>query len=113
MEWLQTQFGSTKNLANSHIEDNNSMRQVFKDLERDSIQINERIYSGAMDGSDIVIGALTQTFLEICHDAAPLSEAEALRIARSLLLHCNRTQSGGDTYQMIDFLYANPRLVRP
>jgi hypothetical protein len=48
---------------------------------------------------------------EHCHrelDARPfeLSEAHALACARDLLVMCNRTQSGGDTYFCIDALLA-------
>ncbi|RHY31828.1 hypothetical protein DYB32_008258 [Aphanomyces invadans] len=88
------------------------MDQVFKDLERDKVKINNRVFSGA-DGSECVLGALTRVFIQVQgqHDVQnDLTEAEALSIVRSLLLSCNRTQSGGDTYEAVEFLYHNPTL---
>ncbi|CAK4096070.1 unnamed protein product [Aphanomyces euteiches] len=88
------------------------MDQVFKDLERDKLRINNHVFSGA-DGSESLLGALTSVFMEIQgqnDQDKELSEAQALCIARSLLLSCNRTQSGGDTYEAVDFLYHNPTL---
>ncbi|RHY66838.1 hypothetical protein DYB38_006741 [Aphanomyces astaci] len=90
------------------------MDQVFKDLERDKVKINSRVFSGA-DGSECVLGALTRVFMQVqsqhdVEDQKELTEAQALAIVRSLLLSCNRTQSGGDTYEAVEFLYHNPSL---
>ncbi|OQR85597.1 hypothetical protein ACHHYP_11648 [Achlya hypogyna] len=83
------------------------MAQVFKDLGRDKVQINHVVYSGA-DGTESVVGALVRAVMDVCTE---LSEADALGVVRSILLASNRTQSGGDTYETVDFLFHNAALV--
>ncbi|KAF0697906.1 Aste57867_11438 [Aphanomyces stellatus] len=107
VEWIHRQEAAAR-----HPRSRCGMDQVFKDLERDKVKINNRVLSGA-EGSECVLGALTRVFMQVQaqHDEhKDLSEAQALCIVRSLLLSCNRTQSGGDTYEAVEFLYHNPAL---
>ncbi|EQC32293.1 hypothetical protein SDRG_10040 [Saprolegnia diclina VS20] len=102
VEWVHSQLQQTR----QHLGES-GMDQVFKDLGRDRVSINGRVYSGA-DGTESVVGALAQAFMDVCDD---LTEALALDVVRSVLLSCNRTQSGGDTYETVDYLYHNASLV--
>ncbi|OQR91832.1 hypothetical protein THRCLA_22433 [Thraustotheca clavata] len=104
VEWVHQQADSRNHIRCG-------MDQVFKDLGRDKVKINSRVYSGA-DGTECVIGALASAFMDVHNDQDEiLSEAQALGIVRSILLSCNRTQSGGDTYETVDFLYHNESLI--
>mmetsp|Transcript_5604 Transcript_5604/g.12768 ORF Transcript_5604/g.12768 Transcript_5604/m.12768 type:complete len:310 (-) Transcript_5604:2834-3763(-) len=78
-------------------------------MSRDRIAINGVQLSGE-HGPETIVGTLVRRILE-CTAFAPngtqlhrLSEMSALIAARDVLLACNRTQSGGDTYMCVDAL---------
>jgi hypothetical protein len=120
--------------------------QAWKDLFRDSININGDIVSGGIEGPEAMIGALVRHILLqvqvmrekwVSYHAAAVSnttdtttssseqdarferarmlattysdldEGQALSIARDVLLSCNRTESGGDTYYCVQSLLCN------
>jgi len=104
--------------------------QVWKDLQRDSIKVNGDIISGE-HGPEAMIGAIVRHIFDkvqtirskisasLCdgtilslHDSKndynfDLTEAQVMACARDLLILCNRTQSGGDTYFCVDSLLCN------
>lgn len=128
--------------------------QAWKDLFRDTININGDIVNGGVDGPEAMIGALVRHILLQVHHMrekwvsyqdigvgggsnvfssastsgastqseqearferarmmastyADLDEGQALSIARDILLSCNRTESGGDTYYCTQSLLCN------
>ena len=122
--------------------------QAWKDLFRDSTNINGDIVNGGVEGPEAMIGALVRHILlqvQIMREKwvssydfesnnntssslsntlscqgiafeksrilastyADLDEGQALSIARDVLLSCNRTESGGDTYCCIKSLLCN------
>lgn len=99
--------------------------QLWKDMARDSITINGELYKGdAGHGPERIVGGLTRCI--VSHDrSAPqnassgaayrrkfgITEAQAVSYARDVLLACNRTRSGGDSYYCVDHLCSNPDLV--
>lgn len=94
--------------------------QVWKDLDRDVICVNGDIITGDK-GPAAMIGAIVRHVLEqaerIRADLAgtgekfDLNEGHALSCVRDVLLACNRTESGGDTYLCVSTLLSNPDLV--
>lgn len=113
------------------------MYQAWKDLHRDVITVNGEVISGAVGGPEDMIGTLVRKILEHVQcmrekyvssvgppvatssteyigkmrkrqaTYADLDEGQALSCARDVLLSCNRTQSGGDTYYTIESLLVN------
>jgi hypothetical protein len=126
MEWVIRQR------KQEHREGKNSQSQVFKDMRRDMVEINGVIYKGA-EGAESIIGALTRCLLNLSSsertgaakpmargeapvvnsdwESHPLTEAEALGFAWEVLVACNRTQSGGDSYDALELLLGNRDLV--
>jgi len=104
--------------------------QVWKDLQRDTIRVNGDIISGE-NGPEAMIGSIVRHIFDkvqtikakisasLCEgilngssDTAndysfDLTEAQVMACARDLLIFCNRTQSGGDTYFCVDSLLCN------
>lgn len=104
--------------------------QVWKDLQRDSIRVNGDTISGE-HGPEAMIGAIVrhifdkvqtirskisaslcegkiQSLFDAKNDYSfDLTEAQVMACARDLLILCNRTQSGGDTYFCVDSLLCN------
>ena len=99
--------------------------QLWKDMLRDSVSINGDIYKGdGGHGPERIIGALARCIL--CFDKSAIqnvnatrafrkkfciTEAQAVSYARDVLLACNRTRSGGDSYYCMDTLCSNQELV--
>jgi hypothetical protein len=123
--------------------------QAWKDLFRDTININGDIINGGVEGPEAMIGSLVRHILlqvqkmrenwvsyrqqididdnidtsrmsnrseqEVSFERArmlastyaDLDEGQALSIARDVLLSCNRTESGGDTYYCVQALLCN------
>ena len=103
--------------------------QLWKDLLRDSVSINNVIYKGdAGHGPERIIGALSRCILEFdstfdnittlhhldsIHkkNKSRISPKQAVIYARDILLACNRTRSGGDSYYCVDNLCSNSALM--
>ena len=99
--------------------------QLWKDMLRDSVSINGDIYKGdGGHGPERIIGALTRCILRFDKSATQnvnatrayrkkfcITEAQAVSYARDVLLACNRTRSGGDSYYCMDTLCNNQELV--
>lgn len=96
--------------------------QVWKDLRRDSLRVNGELIKGAeQTGTEGMVGAVVRHIAdqvklvqkkqhkakkagEFVGNPFVLSEAQMVQSARDLLILCNRTQSGGDTYFSVDHL---------
>lgn len=94
-----------------------SLDQLWKDLLRDSVCINNETFRGdEINGPERIMGALTRRLLsvgssETSGSRSDLRESEALVYARDLLLAGNRTRSGGDSYYAVNTLFGNQDLV--
>ena len=95
-----------------------SVDQLWKDLLRDSVEINGCIITA---GPDRILGALTQQILlsdalfrgksKSHRKTCAITEAEAVSHARDILLASNRTRSGGDSYYTAENLCLNRNLA--
>jgi PH domain len=115
-----------------HEEDvKSSVDQLFKDLQRDIIKINDDIYHGnSGHAPERIMGALAREIMRCGRrpDASyedddkfgdgkreaskyDMSESQALAYARDVLLSGNRTRSGGDSYFCVNTLCKNADLV--
>lgn len=95
-----------------------SIDQLWRDLQRDSVQINGDIFQGDnYHGPERILAALTRRLLSVglMSDTtvarSDLRESQALVYARDLLLAGNRTRSGGDSYYCVNTLCGNTDLV--
>lgn len=94
--------------------------QVWKDLDRDVICVNGDVITGDK-GPEAMVGAIVRHVLEQAErirtalagtgEKFDLNEGHALSCVRDVLLACNRTESGGDTYLCVSTLLSNPDLV--
>jgi hypothetical protein len=88
-----------------------SIDQLWKDLQRDSVCIDNELFRGDSDhGPEKIMGALMRRLLffgnssESSRGRYDLSETQALTYARDILLSANRTRTGGDCYFCINAL---------
>lgn len=120
VEWIKSQFD--KNVANAFVEHDLSccVEQLWKDLCRDSVEINDQILMGdTYRGPDRILGTLTRQILHFgCSSGdwtvfSPdqITEAQAVSYARDILLSSDRTRSGGDSYYCAENLCLNRDLV--
>jgi hypothetical protein len=92
------------------------MEQLWRDLSRDSICINQELLLGdSGHGPEKIIGALTREIVATSRSESDyryaIPESRAVAYARDVLLSINRTRSGGDSYFCIDTLSSNSELV--
>ena len=99
--------------------------QLWKDMLRDSVSINGDLYKGdGGHGPERIIGALARCIMSFDKSATQnvnatrayrkkfcITESQAVSYARDVLLACNRTRSGGDSYYCMDTLCSNHELV--
>ncbi|CAJ1910057.1 unnamed protein product [Cylindrotheca closterium] len=95
--------------------------QLWKDLQRDAILINQELFKGDVGhGPEKMIGALARNIVSTSRLATSgksttaryaIPESKAFAYARDVLLSVNRTRSGGDSYYCIDTLCSNTDLV--
>ncbi|GKY92425.1 hypothetical protein MPSEU_000213100 [Mayamaea pseudoterrestris] len=95
---------------------NLSVDQLWKDLQRDTVRINGRVYRGDTGhGAEKIVGGLTRDILTVGRRSdshrAGLPESRALAYARDVLLSGNRTRSGGDSYFCVSNLCKNNELI--
>lgn len=99
------------------------VNQLWKDLARDTVQINDDLIKGGSgQAPERIVGAVTREILRMDR-SSPLrpkdpsfiwkgvTELQALSFARDILLSCNRTRSGGDSYYCVDALTNHPSMV--
>lgn len=102
--------------------------QLWKDMRRDIVCINGQDLYGE-SGPESIVGALARAIMNKArsskHSARGghskysssttelwhMNEVQALTYTKDILLACNRTQSGGDTYYCVEYLFRNPSLV--
>jgi len=75
--------------------------QDAKDIERDSILINDNLLVGNEAKYDGIVSRLVSLLTEV-PEAAEVSNSARHRFARALLNASNRTCSGGDVYEILD-----------
>ena len=95
-----------------------SVDQLWRDLQRDAVQIDGAVFRGdSSHGPDRILGALTRCILQYgashsnSSSRSDLRESKALVYARDILLAGNRTRSGGDSYYCVSSLCQNSELV--
>lgn len=99
------------------------VNQLWKDLARDTVQINDDLIKGGSgQAPERIVGAVAREILRMDR-SSPLrpkdpsfiwkgvTELQALSFARDILLSCNRTRSGGDSYYCVDALTNHPSMV--
>eukprot|EP00804_Cyclotella_cryptica_P005526 CCRYP_003035-RB/>CCRYP_003035-RB protein AED:0.08 eAED:0.08 QI:977/1/1/1/0/0.33/3/22/479 len=132
VEWIKAQVDITMRSAFVENETSSCVEQLWKDLCRDSVAINGKVFVGdAYRGPDRILGNLTRQILHEgetgyrCSNgrsssdlyATPslsanrITEAQAVSYARDILLACDRTRSGGDSYYCAEHLCLNRELV--
>lgn len=108
-----------------------SVDQLFKDLLRDTVKVDDEVYHGSSGHApERITGALARRIM-LCGRSGgnpgsmddmnettsrasnkyDMTESQALAYARDILLSGNRTRSGGDSYFCVDTLCKNPGLV--
>eukprot|EP00934_Nitzschia_sp_Nitz4_P005241 Nitzschia sp. Nitz4//scaffold58_size112336//105399//107519//NITZ4_004052-RA/size112336-processed-gene-0.96-mRNA-1//-1//CDS//3329555046//5231//frame0 len=94
------------------------VEQLWRDLLRDSVEINKELFHGdSGHGPEKIVGALTRYIVALSRSSgSPASryripEDKAVAYARDILLSVNRTRSGGDSYFCIDTLVKNHDLI--
>jgi hypothetical protein len=93
-----------------------SVDQLWKDLQRDSVKINEELFRGdSPHGPERILGGLMRQLLDVGRAAeasrSDLRVSHALVYARDVLLAANRTRSAGDSYYCVNTLFSNQNLV--
>jgi len=119
VQWLmeQMQVPSDGGGAFQETEVSKSIEQLWKDLLRDTLQINGELFHGdSGHGPEKIIGALSRNIVAFSHSANAsakykIPESRAIGYARDILLSVNRTRSGGDAYFCIDTLCKNSDLI--
>jgi len=101
--------------------DDATLAQLLKDMQRDSVELNGRLYRGWADedGAELGLNSSSGAFagpgvcsivfalaeeIRSLSDSVEVSEAEALVLAHQVLCACNRTQSGGATLDAANLL---------
>jgi PH domain len=92
------------------------IEQLWRDLSRDTIRINQHLFRGdSGHGPEKMMGALTRDIVGVSRSESQyryaIPEAKAVAYARDILLSINRTRSGGDSYFTIETLSSNSGLV--
>jgi len=96
---------------------NSGVEQLWRDLCRDTVMINEQLFNGDKGhGPEKMLGALTRNIVAVSRSDSKyyryaIPECKAVAYARDILLSINRTRSGGDSYFCIDTLSSNSDLV--
>lgn len=93
--------------------------QLWRDLQRDSILINNELFKGDVGhGPEKILGALARNIVTTSRSATSgtstkyaIPESKAFAYARDVLLSINRTRSGGDSYYCIETLCNNQDLI--
>ncbi|KAL7471476.1 hypothetical protein ACHAXS_011752 [Conticribra weissflogii] len=129
VHWIRSQIDNSPAAAafmETHFAD--EVGQLWKDLLRDSVEINGKVLFGeSFHGPDRIVGELTQQILSLnklvysrqnrgCFAFRDryntgISEAQAAAYALDILLACDRTKSGGDSYYCAENLCLNRELV--
>ena len=121
VQWIKSQLDDTP-AASAFLENDISscVEQLWKDLVRDSVEINGHVLTGeSFHGPDRIIGKLTQQILFSDRSqnnnekvaAYRITESQSVLYARNILLGADRTRTGGDSYYCAENLCTNRNLV--
>jgi hypothetical protein len=129
VQWIRQQIGGIStdhaNIAFHEEAVSSGVNQLWKDLMRDSVRIDDELFIGGSGHSpEMIIGALMRYIIGF-DKSSPLSanatdaqkhkfyisESQALSYARDILLAGNRTRSGGDSYFCVNTLCKSPELA--
>lgn len=126
VQWIKSQVDDTPAATFVENETSSGVEQLWKDLLRDSVEINGEIITGdSFQGPERIVGQLTQQILspdiallqgnhislQLDETQNRITEAQAISYARDVLLACDRTRSGGDSYFCLENLCLNRTLV--
>ena len=119
VQWIKAKLDDTP--ASSAFVENDitsSVEQLWKDLVRDSVEINGEVLSGeSFHGPDRIVGKLTQQIIlsdrsrRNIDSRHRITESQAVLYARNILLGADRTRTGGDSYYCAENLCTNRNLV--
>jgi hypothetical protein len=128
IQWIRREMGGTEQASRAFHEETVSVGvdQLWKDLLRDSVQIDDELFDGGSGNNvpDRIISSLMRCIM-VSDRSSPLSvnasetqknkyyisESQALSFSRDILLAGNRTRSGGDSYYCVNTLCGNPEHV--
>mmetsp|Transcript_27917 Transcript_27917/g.55967 ORF Transcript_27917/g.55967 Transcript_27917/m.55967 type:complete len:753 (+) Transcript_27917:304-2562(+) len=118
VQWIKSQLDDTP-AASAFLENDISscVEQLWKDLVRDSVEINGHVLTGeSFHGPERIVGKLTQQILvsdksQNSEDAKRITESQSVLYARNILLGADRTRTGGDSYYCAENLCTNRNLV--
>ncbi|KAL3772658.1 hypothetical protein ACHAW5_008608 [Stephanodiscus triporus] len=114
VQWIKSQVDDTPAASFVETEISSGIDQLWKDLLRDSVEINGEVIKGdSLNGPERVVGQLTQHILgnHVSSQLDIITEVQAISYARDILLACDRTRSGGDSYFCLENLCLNRTLV--
>lgn len=123
VQWLMEQIDMPSNTgvgsAFHEADVYQGVEQLWRDLLRDTLQINGELFHGdSGHGPEKIIGALSRNIVIFSRSSNPatsakykIPESKAIAYARDILLSVNRTRSGGDSYFCIDTLCKNSDLI--
>lgn len=127
VQWIRRQMGGVEHANRAFHEETVStgVDQLWKDLLRDSVRIDDELFVGGnVNSPDKIIAALMRCIMAfdrtspLSENAADsqknkyyISESQSLSYARDILLCGNRTRSGGDSYYCVNTLCKNPHQV--
>ena len=121
VQWLTEQQTDDENFKEDNV--SKGVDQLWKDLARDSLQINgDKFLGGSGHAVERIVGALVRKIMQFDRSSplrenstasglASITEVQAIAFARDVLLSGNRTRSGGDSYFVVDALCRNSALI--
>lgn len=126
VQWIKSQLDDA--IARSYFVENeisSCVEQLWKDLLRDTVEINGEILLGdSFHGPERIVGKLTQQIFSPPSSDGSLkgsqrnilnqhliTEVQSIAYARDILLASGRTRSGGDSYFCAENLCLNRNLV--
>lgn len=121
VQWLMEQVEMPEDGGGAfhEAEMSSGVEQLFRDLLRDTLQINGELFHGdSGHGPEKMIASLSRNIVSFSRSSTSnttakyaIPESRAIAYARDILLSVNRTRSGGDSYFCIDTLCKNPSLI--
>lgn len=119
MEQMEMPAENGAGTAFQEAEVSRGVEQLWKDLLRDTLQINGELFLGdSGHGPEKILGALSRNIVTFSRSSNvattakyKIPESRAIGYARDILLSVNRTRSGGDSYYCIDTLCKNSNLI--
>jgi hypothetical protein len=121
VQWLMEQMELREEGGGAFLEVavSSGVEQLWRDLLRDTVQINGELFHGdSGHGPEKIIASLSRNIVSCSRSSTTntwakysIPESRAIAYARDILLSLNRTRSGGDSYFCIDTLCKNSNLI--